>query len=306
MNILVVLTISVILNILGVQPYLSNAGLNIKSLMIFCLVWGMGGAFISLLLSKTMAKWTMGVKIIDPNTMDMNARELVSTVHRYAKAAGLTKMPEVGVYESPEVNAFATGPTRSNSLVAVSRGLINQMDKRSLEGVIGHEVSHIANGDMVTMTLLQGVINAFVMALARVIAFAISNALRSDRNEERGGGLGPLAYMATVFVLEMVFMILGSMVLMWFSRQREFRADAGSAKVAGKDAMLSALKSLQTMTNLNLQVEKQMPAQPAFASMKIAETKRLSITHLFRSHPSLEERIARLERPVGIPYNPPR
>lgn len=293
-NILVVATLSIVTSALGIQPYLTSQGLNMGSLIAFCLIWGMGGAFISLLLSKTMAKWSMGVKIIDPNTMDLAERGVVNMVHQYARAAGLPKMPEVGIYDSPEVNAFATGPSKSNSLVAVSTGLLRQMDKRSVEGVIGHEVAHIANGDMVTMTLIQGVVNAFVMALARVVAFAISNFLKGNDDRE-GQGLGPFAYAMTVFALEMVFMLLGSMVVMWFSRQREFRADQGGAKYAGKDAMVGALRSLQKVTVRNYEVAAQSEAKPAFASMKISATKP-GLAALFRTHPTLEERIQRLER----------
>lgn len=295
MNILVVLTLSVVTSVLGIRPYLTANGLDMSALVGFCLVWGMGGAFISLLLSKTMAKWSMGVKIIDPNTMNLEEREVVNMVHRYARSAGLPKMPEVGIYDSPEVNAFATGPSRSNSLVAVSTGLLRQMDKQSVEGVIGHEVAHIANGDMVTMTLLQGVVNAFVMALARIVAFALQNALRSNDDRE-GSPIGGLGYMITVFVLEMVFMLLGSIVLMWFSRQREFRADAGGAKYAGRNAMVGALKSLQRVSDFNYRVAEQTEAKPAFASMKISATTRGVLAGLFRTHPTLEERIARLER----------
>lgn len=296
-NILVVGTLSIVTSALGIQPYLTANGLNIGSLIGFCLIWGMGGAFISLLISKKMAKWSMGVKIIDPNTMNLAEREVVNMVHQYARAAGLPKMPEVGIYESPEVNAFATGPSKSNSLVAVSTGLLSQMDKRAVQGVIGHEVAHIANGDMVTMTLIQGVVNAFVMFLARIVAFAISNFLRGN-DEREGAGLGPIAHMITVFVLEMVFMLLGSIVVMWFSRQREFRADQGGAKYAGKDAMVGALRSLQKVTERNYQVAAQTEQQPAFASMKISATKP-GLAALFRTHPSLEERIQRLER-AGI------
>lgn len=296
-NILVVGTLSIVTSALGIQPYLSSNGLNIGSLIGFCLIWGMGGAFISLLISKKMAKWSMGVKIIDPNTMNLEEREVVNMVHRYARAANLPKMPEVGIYESPEVNAFATGPSKSNSLVAVSTGLLQQMDKRAVEGVIGHEVAHIANGDMVTMTLIQGVVNAFVMFLARIVAFAISNFLKGN-DEREGAGLGPIAHMVTVFVLEMVFMLLGSIVVMWFSRQREFRADQGGAKYAGKDAMVGALRSLQKVTERNYQVAAQTEQKPAFASMKISATKP-GLASLFRTHPTLEERIQRLER-AGI------
>ncbi len=293
-NILVVATLSIVTSVLGIQPYLTANGLNFGALIAFCLVWGMGGAFISLLLSKPMAKWSMGVKIIDPNTLNLSEREIVNMVHQYARAAGLSKMPEVGIYESPEVNAFATGRSKASSLVAVSTGLLNQMDKRSVQGVVGHEVAHIANGDMVTMALIQGVVNAFVMALARVVAFAISNFLKGN-DEREGQGLGPFAYAITVFVLEMVFMVLGSVVVMWFSRQREFRADQGGAKYAGKDAMVGALRSLQTVTERNYQVAAQTEAKPAFASMKISASKP-GLAALFRTHPTLEERIQRLER----------
>lgn len=292
-NILVVLTLSFIINIFGLQPRLTASGYDMSKLIGFCLVWGMGGAFISLLISKMMAKWTMGVKVIDPQTSDMREREVLDMVYRYARTAGLSKMPEVGIYPSPEVNAFATGPSKSNSLVALSSGLLQAMDKRSVEGVIAHEVAHIANGDMVTMTLIQGIMNAFVMALARIVAFAISNFLRG--NDDREGGLGPIAYMFTVMALEMVFMLLGSIVIMWFSRQREFRADAGGAKYAGRDSMVTALKSLQVVSERNYQVASETEAQPAFASMKISATKP-GIAGLFRTHPSLEERIQRLER----------
>ncbi len=296
-NALVLITLSTIINVFGLAPKITSSGYDLGSLMIFCLIWGMGGAFISLLISKMMAKWSMGVKVIDPQTRDMGEREILDMVYRYARSAGLNKMPEVGIYPSPEVNAFATGPSKSNSLVAVSQGLLDTMDKRSVEGVIAHEVAHIANGDMVTMTLIQGVVNAFVMALARVVAFAISNALKSDDRE--GQGLGPFAHMAVVIVLEMVFMLLGSIVVMWFSRQREFRADAGGAKYAGRDSMVAALKSLQSMSERNYKVAEQTEAQPAFASLKISSAKP-GLANLFRTHPTLEERIMRLER-SGLP-----
>jgi heat shock protein HtpX len=292
-NILVIITISVVLNLLGVQPYLGARGINYGSLMAFCLVWGMGGAFISLLLSKVMAKWMMGVKVIDPETTyDSSLRQLVNTVHLLARQAGLLTMPEVGVYESPEINAFATGPTKNRSLVAVSSGLLNSMDQRSLEGVLGHEIAHIANGDMVTMTLLQGIVNAFVMFAARAIAFAIDNFLRGDRDRE-GGGLGQIGYMLTVFVLEMVFMLLGSIVVASFSRWREFRADKGGAQLAGREKMIAALRSLQRVTEINMAPESQ--GAPAYAAMKISSNK-TTFMSLFSTHPALDDRIARLEQ----------
>lgn len=291
-NLLVVLAISILIQVFGLAPRISATGYDLNSLLVFCFIWGMGGAFISLLLSKVMAKWMMGVKIISPQSTNMQEREVLDMVYRFARSAGLSKMPEVGIYPSPEVNAFATGPSKSNSLVAVSEGLLQAMDKRSIEGVIAHEVAHIANGDMVTMTLIQGVVNAFVMALARIVAFAISNALRSDDRD--GRGLAPMANWLVIMVLESIFMLLGSIVIFWFSRQREFRADAGGAKYAGRDSMISALKSLQVVSDRNYQVAQQTEAQPAFASLKISATKP-GLAGLFRTHPTLEERIARLQ-----------
>lgn len=283
-NFLVVMTISLLLHVLGVRPYLTHYGLDYRSLAVFCLVWGMGGAFISLLLSKQMAKWMMGVQMIEAHTSNRDERLLLQMVHALSQKAGLPKMPEVGIYESPEINAFATGPTRSNALVAVSRGLLNRMNESEVEGVVGHEVSHIANGDMVTMTLIQGVVNAFVMFLARVLAFAIANAGR-DREDRRGGG----SYFLIQFALEMVFMILGSMVVAWFSRYREFRADAGSAQIAGREKMILALQALQRAYELPIPENN----APAFQAMKIS-SRTGSFLKLFASHPPLEERIERL------------
>lgn len=285
-NALVVITISVVLSVLGVKPYLTAYGLDYTSLAIFCLVWGMGGAFISLGLSRIMAKWTMGVQVIPPDTRDPNLQEVVRMVHDCSRAARLPVMPEVGIYDSPEVNAFATGPSKSRSLVAVSTGLLHRMNREEVKGVIGHEVAHIANGDMVTMTLIQGVVNAFVMFLARVIAYAVTMNRSSD-SEERGGS--PMAFFAVQIVLEMVFMVLGSMVVAWFSRYREFRADSGGARLAGRQNMIQALEGLQRS------VEQIDPTpQPAVAALKISG--RGGFMKLFSTHPPLEERIERLKR----------
>ena len=291
LNAVVVTTISIVANLLGIQPYLGAKGFNMGSLVAFCLLWGMGGAFISLMLSKVMAKWMMGVQIIDPRASSPELRGLVETVHRLARQAGLTKMPEVGIYQSPEVNAFATGPTKNNSLVAVSTGLLESMDRDGVEGVLGHEVAHIANGDMVTMTLIQGVVNAFVMAMARIVAFAIDNFLRGDRDE--GGGLGHFGYIITVFVLELLFFIPGSMVVAWFSRLREYRADAGGARLAGREKMVAGLQSLQRVMAINMSPEAQ--SAPAMASLKISPTKVSGFLALMSTHPPLEERIKRLQ-----------
>lgn len=286
LNFLVVIMISIILNLLNVQPYLQHYGIDYKSLLIFCFVWGMGGAFISLALSRTMAKWMMGVQVIDPNTKNLEERHLLEMVYRLARKADLPAMPEVGIYRSPEVNAFATGPTRSRALVAVSTGLLNRMQGPEREGVIGHEITHVANGDMVTMTLLQGVVNAFVMFLARVLAFALSGL---GRNREQKGG-STMSYILFVYLFEVVFMILGSLVIAAYSRYREFRADAGGAHLAGKDAMISSLRTLQ-----NLQEIKDPQENPAMAAFKISHQARKGLLRFFASHPPLEERIERLE-----------
>jgi heat shock protein HtpX len=287
-NILVVVTISILLNVLGVRPYLTARGIDYRALLAFCFVWGMGGAFVSLALSRFLAKQMMGVQVIDPSVRDPQAQELVQIVHRLAQGAGLP-MPEVGVYDSPEPNAFATGPTKSRALVAVSTGLFRRMDRAEIEGVLGHEMTHVANGDMVTMTLLQGVVNAFVMFLSRAIAWAVVSATRSDDREREGGGVSYGMLFLVQIVLEIVFMILGSMVIAWFSRQREFRADAGGARLAGRQNMIGALKALMRVTE---PAEEQAP--PALAALRISNP--AGIGRFFASHPPLEIRIARLEQ----------
>jgi heat shock protein HtpX len=286
-NILVVTTISFVLNVLGVKPYLTAQGLDYSSLIVFCLIWGMGGAFISLGLSRIMAKWMMGVKIVPADTRDPELRELVQTVHELARAANLPAMPEVGVYDSPEINAFATGPTKARALVAVSSGLLRRMSPAEIRGVLGHEVAHIANGDMVTMTLIQGIVNAFVMFLARAIAFALT--MTRGQGEQRSSGPS-LSYYVTQLVLEIVFMILGSMVVAWFSRLREFRADAGGARLAGKESMIAALEGLKRNFG-----EIDPSSQPAIQAMKISNRPG-GWMKLFSTHPLLEDRIARLQR----------
>jgi heat shock protein HtpX len=287
-NALVVLSVSLLLNVLGVRPYITAQGLDYNSLMIFCLIWGMAGALISLALSRVMAKWMMGVQVIDPNTRDQDLQQLVQTIYGLARGAHLSVMPQVGIYDSPELNAFATGPSKSRSLVAVSSGLLSRMNQQQIEGVLGHEITHIANGDMVTMTLIQGVVNAFVMFLSRVIAYAIAQALRGDRNDREGGMSYGIFYLVN-FVLEIVFMILGSIVVASFSRWREYRADAGGARLAGRENMISALEVLQrTYESVDLK------AQPAMQALKISSKPR-GVLRFFSSHPPLEERIARLQ-----------
>ncbi|GAB4029414.1 MAG: protease HtpX [Elusimicrobiota bacterium] len=281
-NILILLTLSFTLNILGIRPYLDARGINYQALMIFCLLWGMGGAFISLALSRIMAKWMMGVEVIDPNTSDGSLSWLVNTVHRLSRSAGISRMPEVGIYHSPEINAFATGPTKNRSLVAVSSGLLELMDREQIEGVLAHEVSHIANGDMVTMTLLQGVINVIVMFLARVLAYFIVNRRNSD--DDSPG----MRYLVT-FVLEILLSFLGMIVVAAFSRYREYRADAAGASLAGREKMISALRALlKTVKYADLTGNQSM------ASFKISGPSRFM--RIFSTHPPLEERIERLER----------
>jgi heat shock protein HtpX len=287
-NALVMVTISILLQVLGVGPYLTAYGIDYASLVAFCLVWGMGGAFISLMLSRVMAKWMMGVQVIDPNVGDPVLSNLVQTVHNLARAAGLPKMPEVGIYDSPEVNAFATGPTKARSLVAVSTGLLDRMRRDEVEGVLGHEIAHIANGDMVTMTLLQGVVNAFAMFLSRAIAFAIEQAMRGDRDRESGGSFG--VRFLIQMVLEVVFMLLGSIVVAAFSRWREYRADAGGARLAGRQSMINALERLRQTYELV-----DTSAQPAVQTLKISG-RGTGLLALFASHPPLSERIERLQR----------
>lgn len=286
LNFLVVLMISIILNIFNVRPYIQAYGLDYESLLIFCFIWGMGGAFISLALSRVMAKWMMGVKVIDPNTPEREEKQLLETVHRLSLKAGLTVMPQVGLYRSNEVNAFATGPTKSKSLIAVSTGLLSRMGQKELEGVIGHEISHVANGDMVTMTLLQGVVNAFVMFLARVLAYAVSGL---GRNRQESSGIS-MSYIMFVYLFEVVFMILGSLVVASYSRFREYRADAGGARLAGKEAMISSLKTLRVLQEI-----KDPKENPAMAAFKISHRGRKGLLSLFATHPPLEARIERLQ-----------
>lgn len=279
-NILIIATISIVINILGIRPYLTESGIDYGSLMAFCLVWGFGGALISLALSRVMAKFMMGVKVIKPG-QDPESQWLLQMVEHIAKGARLNKMPEVGVYDSPEINAFATGPTKNRSLVAFSSGLLRSMNREQIEGVAAHEVAHIANGDMVTMTLLQGVINAFVMFIARVVGFFVS---QSVKPEYRG-----LVNMVTVIALDILLSILGSLVVRWFSRQREFRADAGARQYVGSGKMISALEFLKRAQDY-AQVG---PAHASLSTMKISSGKS-SWGKLFLTHPPLEERIAAL------------
>lgn len=280
-NLAVVLTLSVIASILGIGGYLGRQGLDIGALAMFSLFWGMGGAIISLQISRWVAKRATGVELIDGRTGNSQADWLYQTVARLTQQASLP-MPEVGIYPSDEVNAFATGPSKNRSLVAVSSGLLRSMRPEEVEGVLAHEVTHIANGDMVTMTLLQGVMNAFVIFFSRVIAYAIVRG--GDRDRRGSSGLEFLI----VMVLQIVLGIAASLITAWFSRHREFRADAGGAHLAGRPRMIAALQRLKANAEL---VD---TSHEALATMKINGARGWMV--FFATHPPLDARIAALER----------
>jgi heat shock protein HtpX len=278
-NLAIVLVLSVTMRLLGVEPYLNASGLNLQALLIFAAVMGFGGAFISLALSKWTAKMSVGAQVItDPRTPE--ELWLVQTVARQAQAAGI-RMPEVAIYDSPEVNAFATGMSKNGALVAVSTGLLRSMTREEAEAVLGHEVSHAANGDMVTMALIQGVVNTFVMFLSRVIGHLVDKVVfKTER------GQGP-AFFVTTIIAELVLGILASIIVMWFSRQREFRADAGGASLAGRRNMINALKRLGSLHPA--------PLPDKMAAFGIAGGVGGGLKRLFMTHPPIEERIAALE-----------
>lgn len=276
-NILVLTTISIVLQFVG--GYIVDGQIAYGPLLIVSAVIGFTGSFISLFLSRWMAKRMMGVRVLDPNGVLSEEEEaVVEKVHRLARAAGMMYMPEVGIYESDEVNAFATGPSKKRSLVAVSRGLLVEMDEDAVEGVIAHEVAHIANGDMVTMTLLQGVVNTFVVFLARIVAFAVSQLAREE--------VAPIVHFIAIIIFQIVFSLLGSIVVFAYSRHREFHADKGGADLAGKDKMRHALEMLKQYTS-----RIQNDEQTAVATLKINGKRK---TSLFSTHPDIDERIKRL------------
>lgn len=283
LNFLVVITMSIVLSVLGVQPYLQAYGLDYTSLAIFCLLYGFVGSLISLAFSKQFAKWSYHVQVIDPNTSDYQLNALVQIVHNLCKRVGIDKMPEVGIYESDDINAFATGATKNSSLVAVSTGLLRNMTPEEIEGVLGHEVSHIANGDMVTMALLQGVVNAFCMFLSRMVAYALT----MGRDNENNSG-SSLAYFLVRIVLDVVFMSLGSILVAAFSRHREFRADRGGAQLAGKDKMVRALEKLRK------QFDYIQPKTGSASALMISNKPGSLIGRLMSTHPPLEVRIEKL------------
>jgi heat shock protein HtpX len=281
-NIAVLLVLTVVCKLLGVDVYLASTGQDFTSLLIFAAVLGFGGAFISLAMSKWIAKRSTGAQVIDPQKPGNEVETwLVTTVRRQAEQAGIG-MPEVAIYDAPEMNAFATGMNRNNALVAVSTGLLRQMQRDEVEAVLGHEIAHVANGDMVTMALLQGVLNTFVIVLSRVIGRIVDQVVFKN---DRGPGMG---YWITVIVAQILLGILASMITMWFSRHREFRADTGGANLAGRSKMIAALRRLggnQGQSTLPEEVE-------AFGiSGRVGE----GLKRLFMSHPPLPERIAALE-----------
>jgi heat shock protein HtpX len=279
-NIAVIVTINIALQVIQALTGIQIDPSSSSGLLVFCAVWGMGGAFISLMMSKWMAKQAMGVQVIDPNTRNPQEQDLLQMVYSISKAAGLTNMPEVGIYHSPEVNAFATGPSRDHSLVAVSSGLLNRMTRSEIEGVIGHEVAHIANGDMVTMTLIQGVVNAFVMFFSRILARLIASNVSENARHA--------VYFSLSIVFDIAFSILGSLVVAYYSRAREFRADLGGARYAGREKMIAGLRRLQSLFD---QLE---PDDSSVATLKIS-SRPTGLMALFSTHPPLEERIRRLE-----------
>jgi heat shock protein HtpX len=271
-NMAVLALVSIVMSILGVSSR------DFGGLLIFAALFGFGGSLFSLMISKWTAKKFTGAKVIENPTSE-GERWLVETVRRQAEAAGI-KMPEVAIYDGPEINAFATGPSRNNSLVAVSTGLLRAMDRDEAEAVLGHEVSHVANGDMVTMALLQGVLNTFVIVLSRLVGRAIDGYL----GNREGYGIG---YYLSVFVLDMIFGLFASMIAMWFSRHREFRADAGGAALAGKGKMIAALERLAQTYG-----ESTLPKQ--VAAFGISGGVGSGLKRVLMSHPPLEERIAAL------------
>ena len=278
-NLAVMLVLTIVARLLGIDVYLASTGQDLGGLLVFAALFGFGGAIISLLISKWSAKRAMGVRVITQASNETE-RWLLSTIERFAKEAGIG-MPEVGIFDSPDPNAFATGANKNKALVAVSTGLLQRMNKREVEAVLGHEIGHVANGDMVTLTLIQGVVNTFVIFLARIVGNFIDKAILKNEN---GRGIG---YFVSVMVAEIVFGVLASMIVAWFSRQREFRADAAGAVLGGRDAMIGALESLK-------RAHEPLPLPDAMRAFGIASVPGGGLKALFMTHPPLDERIAAL------------
>lgn len=278
-NVAIMVVLGITVHVLGLNQFMAGGQLNLTMLLAFSAVLGFGGSFISLLISKKVAKWSTGAQVIE-TPRNPTEQWLVSTVQRFADKAGIA-MPEVAIYEGAP-NAFATGPSKSNSLVAVSTGLLQSMSREEAEAVLAHEVAHIANGDMVTLTLIQGVVNTFVFFLARVVGFMVDQFLRKDDSESSGQGMG---YFITVIVMEITLGILASIIVMYFSRQREFRADSGAAWLMGnKQPMISALKRLGGMQ------AGELPSNMAASGI----SGKGGVMALFSSHPPIEQRIQAL------------
>jgi heat shock protein HtpX len=278
-NFAIIAVLTILAEVFGLDRWLAAHGQGLGPLLVFSSLFGFGGAFISLLISKWMAKRAMGVQIIEQPSTD-SERWLVATVRKLAEQAGIG-MPEVGVFDSPQPNAFATGARRDHALVAVSIGLMRSMSEEEITAVLGHEITHVANGDMITMTLISGVVNTFVILLSRVIGSIVDRAL--SRDGERGGGIG---YFVTVFVAQMVLGFFANMIVMWFSRRREFRADAGGGQLAGNRSMIAALERLRAAHG--------GPLPQQLAAFGITGGEGGGLQRLFMSHPPLEERIAAL------------
>ncbi len=280
-NLAIVLVLSITMRLLGVEPFLNTNGLNLNSLLIFAALMGFGGSFISLAISKWSAKRMSGAVTIE-NPKTPNEIWLINIVKKQSQAVGI-QMPEVAIFNSPIVNAFATGMSRDSSLVAVSSGLLDMMTKDEAEAVIGHEISHIANGDMVTLTLIQGVVNTFVLFFSRVIGYTVDKVVFKTRQ-----GTGP-AFFITMIISELLLGVLASIVVMWFSRQREYRADFGGGQLAGKQKMIAALQRLKA--------QYESSALPkSIAALGISGEQGIGLKELFSTHPSLDDRIARLQQ----------
>ena len=279
-NLAIIAVITILAEIFGLDRWLAAHGQGLGPLLVLSAVFGFGGAFVSLAMSKWIAKRSMGVQVIEQPSTD-SERWLVGTVQKLAEQAGIGR-PEVGVFDSPQPNAFATGARRDHALVAVSTGLLRAMSEEEITAVLGHEITHVANGDMITLTLISGVVNTFVILLSRIIGSIVDRAL--SRDGERGGGIG---YFITVFVAQMVLGFFANMIVMWFSRRREFRADAGGGSLAGNRSMIAALQRLRALQGA--------PLPQQLAAFGITGGEEGGFQRLFMSHPPLEERIAALE-----------
>ena len=278
-NLAVMLVLSIVVSVLGLNRFLSSAGLNLGTLLLFAAVMGFGGAFISLLMSKPMAKWSTGAQVIN-DSPDPGHQWIVRTVARFAQKAGIN-MPEVAIYEG-EPNAFATGAFKNSALVAVSTGLLQSMSRDEVEAVIGHEVAHVANGDMVTLTLIQGVMNTFVVFISRVVGYVVDRMILQNKDDAPGIG-----YVVTTIVMDLLLGVVAAMVVAWFSRQREFRADSGAANYMGqRQSMINALARLGNLDPGEL---------PKTVQNMGISSRPSGILALFSSHPPLEDRIRALQ-----------